>query len=669
MIKKAFLFALSTALIVTSCADDETLQGDNVSNQEISFHPSVTKNVTRAVEATTANLTSFKLSAFQTGRNNWMSDVLYTGSGNNWSTDKGKFFWPSSGDLNFYCYAPDAPGKEGSFTINASSQKLNGFVPNTTAATQQDFIYAKATGSLANNGTSGLDVNFQHALSEISVQAKNDNKAYTVEVSGVKLGNIVYKGDFSFPSVSGDAAAWSLSTDKAAYVTEWTTANKLSSTVSSLDAANVPFMLIPQQLTDNAKAVDGSYIALKVKITMQGGDEIYNDWAYVTLGTNWEMGKHYIYTLDFSNGVGEDAQGELIFGDEIDVDCKITSWNEKVIEIMIYQGERNANSVVVDPVHDEYYYGIDVSRANTFWSNSDVGDASNDIDNNTEWTAEVIWQDIPSRAINFCDKSGATVCGDTYSGKGLQPLYIKAASGQKGNVVVGIKKKGAGTDAYLWSWHLWLTDEPQLVSGFMDRNLGATSATPSDGSKTYGLYYQFGRKDAFVPDIDIYDINGNKLQNSATIATGKVTFAKAVQNPGTFYTYGSSEPYDWASPNNYTSKNWNDITNADGKTFFDPCPEGWRLPIKSEYSNFSTTTFTWDATNRGRTYNYNWFPAAGWRNYSNGSVDYVGSEGKCWSVSPSDESYGYYLYFYSSSVYLASGGNRATGRSVRCVQE
>lgn len=147
-----------------------------------------------------------------------------------------------------------------------------------------------------------------------------------------------------------------------------------------------------------------------------------------------------------------------------------------------------------------------------------------------------------------------------------------------------------------------------------------------------------------------------------------MTFAKAVQTPATFYTYGSGNN-DWASPNNYTSKNWNDISESDGKTFFDPCPEGWRLPTKAEYSNFSTTTFTWDATNSGRTYNGNWFPAAGYRNSFDGSMGGVGSYGHYWSASPYSENSGYYLVFFSGGVSLANGGGRASGFSVRCVQE
>ena len=202
----------------------------------------------------------------------------------------------------------------------------------------------------------------------------------------------------------------------------------------------------------------------------------------------------------------------------------------------------------------------------------------------------------------------------------------------------------------------------------MDRNLGAESATATDGAKTRGLYYQFGRKDPFVGSTEIYDINGTSKSTGATIATGKVTFAKAVQTPATFYTYGSGN-YDWASPNNYTSKNWNDISESDGKTFFDPCPEGWRLPTKAEYSNFSTTTFTWDATNSGRTYNGNWFPAAGFRDSYYGSLLDVGSYGFSWSSSPSTGIHGYGLYFISGSVNPSNHNYRAYGFNVRCVQE
>ena len=167
----------------------------------------------------------------------------------------------------------------------------------------------------------------------------------------------------------------------------------------------------------------------------------------------------------------------------------------------------------------------------------------------------------------------------------------------------------------------------------------------------------------------IYDINGQKIQTGATIATGKVTFAKAVNTPGTFYTYGDNSSYDWASPNNYTSKNWNNISNASGKTFFDPCPQGWRLPTKEEYSDFSTSNYMWDNFNNGRNYNSNWFPTVGYRYGYDGQELNENNLGCYWSSTPNKKNYGYYLGFSSKKVYPDGSRNRAYGFAVRCIKE
>ena len=67
----------------------------------------------------------------------------------------------------------------------------------------------------------------------------------------------------------------------------------------------------------------------------------------------------------------------------------------------------------------------------------------------------------------------------------------------------------------LWSFHIWMTDAPEkqiyyrydpetqaftdeVVCTMMDRNLGATSASVDDGVATYGLLYQFNRKDPLL---------------------------------------------------------------------------------------------------------------------------------------------------------------------------
>lgn len=338
--KGLFVIAAASLLAVTSCSVDEVVGGNVLSNNEINPTARIVGDVkaARAVETKITNLGKFTVNAFQTGDANYMNNVEYTTSdnGSSWTTAAGKFFWPVEGDLHLYGYAPAAPGTSGTFKIDKDAQTLTDFVPFETADAQQDFVYAKSTGNNATNGTTGVELNFQHALTEISVAAKNSNIAYTVKVTGVKLGNVKTKGTFTFPSIANSAASWTLSdstADVGSYETTWSTASVLTSSVSTLDEANVAFMLLPQQLEKSEKASEKAYLALKVNITMQGGKVIRDGWAYIGLNTNWEMGKHYTYTVDFSNGAGQDENGkQLISGKDIKLNVKVADWEAKAVD-------------------------------------------------------------------------------------------------------------------------------------------------------------------------------------------------------------------------------------------------------------------------------------------------------------------------------------------------
>ena len=65
-----------------------------------------------------------------------------------------------------------------------------------------------------------------------------------------------------------------------------------------------------------------------------------------------------------------------------------------------------ANCLILDPTGANVGKIDVVNNINIFWSNPDVGDAANVLDKKSEWVAEVIWQDINSRAINFCNAAG-----------------------------------------------------------------------------------------------------------------------------------------------------------------------------------------------------------------------------------------------------------------------
>jgi len=340
--KGLFVMAAACLLAATSCSQDELAGSSPLSGNEIGLTAIIgggdVKDA-RAVETKITNLGKFTVNAFQTGDANYMNNVEYTTSdnGSSWTTAAGKFFWPVEGDLHLYGYAPAAPGTSGTFKIDKDAQTLTDFVPFATADAQQDFVYAKSTGNNATNGTTGVELNFQHALTEISVAAKNSNTAYTVKVTGVKLGNVKTKGTFTFPSIENSAASWTLSSttaDVGSYETTWSNASVLTSSVSTLDEANVAFMLLPQQLEKSEKASEKAYLALKVNITMQGGKVIHDGWAYIGLNTNWEMGKHYTYSVDFSDGAGQDEEGkQLISGKDIKLNVKVTPWDAKAVDL------------------------------------------------------------------------------------------------------------------------------------------------------------------------------------------------------------------------------------------------------------------------------------------------------------------------------------------------
>jgi uncharacterized protein (TIGR02145 family) len=225
----------------------------------------------------------------------------------------------------------------------------------------------------------------------------------------------------------------------------------------------------------------------------------------------------------------------------------------------------------------------------------------------------------------------------------------------------------------------------------MDRNLGATSATPGDAG-TIGLHYQWGRKDPFTAsssfsaqtEINVYDDSGNSFTLLSKIQTVGVSnnLQNSIENPEVFYKNDSS-PYDWYTTSSSSQNNalWGgeNLTTPSDKTFFDPCPAGWRVPAwkgsvspwsalgsngtsTSSVGTFANYGVTWTAITAG------YWPAAGYRDYKNGSLYNAGSNGNYWSASPSSY-YGYYLYFASSNLYPSGNVYRAYGLSVRCVQE
>ena len=253
---------------------------------------------------------------------------------------------------------------------------------------------------------------------------------------------------------------------------------------------------------------------------------------------------------------------------------------------------------------------------------------------------------------------------------------------KEGNAVIAAKDASGNI---LWSWHIWFTDQPQShvynnnAGTMMDRNLGATSATPGDVG-ALGLLYQWGRKDPFLGSSDIsYGITAKSTITwpsavSSDSSNGTIDYATA--NPTTFITY-NWENNDWYYTGDSSTDNTRWTTSSSDKSIYDPCPAGWRVPDGGSNGIWSKAGFDYaryDSAIEGISFSISspsttWYPASGYRDDSDGGLYDDGSYGRYWSASPYF-SRAYDLYFnYSGYVNPSSSYIRASGYSVRCIQE
>jgi len=258
-----------------------------------------------------------------------------------------------------------------------------------------------------------------------------------------------------------------------------------------------------------------------------------------------------------------------------------------------------------------------------------------------------------------------------------QKIYVK--TNKEGNALVGAYNS---SNKIIWSWHIWVTNlQPDnlgkaivyttyswnssginyngpRIPGYaiMPCNLGALAFRSDDDMtdgvrpvyslkkgkefpksqiKTFGMMYQWGRKDPFPPMThstgtedanDILDYSNNytdahyandnrtKVGKSDT-KSGSVLFHSSdvadvpysIQHP-TVYIMGSSMTSNgnWCSPND--NKLWGGLdpntpgltklnvgdgisvyNNYGSKSIFDPCPRGWRVPPGDLWMSFTKT--------------------------------------------------------------------------------
>lgn len=295
----------------------------------------------------------------------------------------------------------------------------------------------------------------------------------------------------------------------------------------------------------------------------------------------------------------------------------------------------------------------------------------------------------------------------------------------------------------IWSWHIWYPEQQpstlKTKTGYeiLDMNLGAMNPTPffADGHynaavSTYGMLYQWGRKDPFPASptdygdtqtvgAPLYDIEGKRVSitNSSWTDLSSNTLSYSISHPtvclSNYSQYSTSRDWLasdlsndalWGNPNGAKKDGSNAYPNKGEKSYYDPCPVGYRVPPCDVFRSFTvsggyTESITdcdivdinadglldsadwclgWHINMSGSQSSY--FPAAA--RYDGSYAMLMGSKsglwGSYWGNAPADSDYGKGLGYCVLAFQLdgsmmsaspSAAASRADAYSVRCIKE
>lgn len=569
---------------------------------------------------------------------NRANNSLVTFDGSAWTPDQ-TIYW-GSGKSDVYAYYPyfeTVTDVNSQYFELATDQTGEGYELS-------DFLWAKAEGVRQTDGTVNLEM--KHLMSKLTVKivAGDDYIGSLPEDATVHLHSTI-------TNVNIDLEKGSVVKDPYSGAKSIKMKNLGIRTFDGEKAVVYEAIVVPQMLESSVPLLE---------INSKSVSYLLED------PFNFRPGVAYTYTATLN--VSTTAI-------KVEIGCEIEDWNN-VGGDSGNEGDGGSGEGGSEDEEDTKVY-TDLSAAGTAncYLIQGAGDYKfRSVIGNTDATVgnvksvEVLWE-------SFGTDEMPNV-GDLIASVSYKNGYIRFSTPENfrdGNAVIAAKNS-KGT--ILWSWHIWCAEEGfngqvyyNDAGTMMDRNLGATSATPGDIG-ALGLLYQWGRKDPFLGSSSI----SSSAKAAASTGTWSITSggspANAEANPMTFYNIMSLPNESWASL----------------KTTNDPCPHGWRVPdggsngvwarALGSSSSFDNSSL-WDSTNRGMNFSGKfgsdqriWYPAPGYRDAYGGGLDRVGFGGFYWSASPNSDS-AYYLYFNDDGYVNPSNSGlyRAYGFSVRCLQE
>ena len=564
-------------------------------------------------------------------------------------TDEGTFTW-SAGDKVW---------------LHTTSGSVVGTLSSGAGTSSAQFTYGAYFGSMT--GKAVYPYNAGHAVSEnelsivlpasydLGSSLTNTNSAmYGVNVGGtIRFNHLAGVMRFKFKDVPAGVNKFTITLDK-----------KINGTFKADLTADYPVIETSGTSAASEKTITLNFNALAEKSdicvyvplpigtynSLELGlyDESQSVWTYSNTVTNTISRKtlKLMPTVTMGGSIGGEIEGDD---------------NSSATTVIDLSEAGTANSYIV-------------SSAGTYKFTPTKGNSSESVGAIT--SAEVLWETFGT---DVTPNVGDLVKNVKHADGAIS--FDTPSAFKEGNAVIAAKD---ASGKILWSWHIWLTDQPEEqvyhnnAGTAMDRNLGATSATPGAVS-AMGLLYQWGRKDPFLGSSDINEhITAKSSYNwpESVISGPDIgTVAYTIANPTTYIGYNpDGDNKDWF----YFRTDPNNTLWESQKTKYDPCPPGWRIPdggetgIWSKASNSSDNqSFTYDKANKGMNftgkfgeYSVIWYPGQSKSAFAN-------SCGDCyWSCTPAKHS----IYYLGISDYgrfwpAFSGVWRSDAHHVRCVKE
>ena len=462
---------------------------------------------------------------------NRANNVAMTCDGAGWSTAR-QIFW-GEGKSDVYAYYPymENIGDVNSqyFSVSTDQTKAkDGDIPSAYEAS--DFLWAKAEGVSRSGGAVSLAM--KHLMSKLTVRIAAGEKyiGSLPEDATVLLHSTVTGAriDLENGSVSKDSHSGAQSIKMR---------NLGLKTVDGADAVVYEAVVVPQMLQTSVPLIE---------INSKSVSYLLED------SFNFRPGTAYTYTATLN------ASTTAI---KVEIGCEIDDWNSTGSGTDQpgggdQPGGDDDGTVYTDLSAEGTANCYLIKEAGNYKFKAVQGNLDATVGNVK--SVEVLWE-------SFGTDVQPNV-GDLIASVSYRNGYVRFKTPETfadGNAVIAAKNsKGV----ILWSWHIWCAREGfeeqvyyNNAGTMMDRNLGATSATPGEVG-CLGLLYQWGRKDPFLGSSSISEAKEAASTGNWTKSSTELSQSLSEKNPMVFYS--GQLTYGWDSK----------------KTAYDPCPVGWRVP-------------------------------------------------------------------------------------------